>query len=74
MWHGLNMSMAEIMREVADWPAERQNELAAYLLHLRLEKDSAWRSEMTRRIDDKNASNWVSLAEWKKAAEAHQEE
>jgi hypothetical protein len=31
--------MAEIMREVADWPAERQNELAAFLLHLRLEKE-----------------------------------
>jgi hypothetical protein len=64
--------MAEIMREVADWPSERQNELAAYLLHLRLEKDSAWRSEMTRRIDDKDPDNWVSLPEWKKACEANE--
>jgi anti-sigma-K factor RskA len=63
------MSMAEIMRDVADWPSKRQNELAACLLHLRLENDSAWRSEMTRRIDDKNQANWVSLPEWKKASE-----
>jgi hypothetical protein len=62
------MSMAEIMREVADWPSDRQNELAAFLLHLRLEKQPAWRSEMTRRIDDKNPANWVSLPEWKKSA------
>jgi hypothetical protein len=67
------MSMAEIMREVAGWPAERQNELAAFLLHLRLEKDNARRSEMTRRIDDKNPDNWVTLAEWKKASAVNEE-
>jgi hypothetical protein len=68
------MSMAEIMREVAEWPAERQHELAAFLLHLRLEKDSAWRSEMARRIDDKDASNWISLPDWKKAAAGSKEQ
>ena len=55
------MSMAEIMREVAELPVNRQNELAAYLLHLRLQQDAAWRTEMTRRIDDKDTSRWVSL-------------
>jgi len=55
------MNMAELMRELASLPVERQNELAAYLLHLRLQHDPAWRTEMTRRIDDKTASNWVSL-------------
>ena len=53
--------MAEIMREVAELPVNRQNELAAYLLHLRLQQDAAWRTEMTRRIDDKDTSRWVSL-------------
>ena len=55
------MSMAELMREVADWPRMRQNKLAAYLLHLRLREDSGWRTEMTRRIDDHNPKNWVRL-------------
>ncbi len=59
------MSMAEIMREVADLPVEQQNELAAYLLHLRLKNDAAWRAEMTRRIDDKNPADWVALEDWK---------
>ncbi|MBI5774950.1 MAG: hypothetical protein HZA89_14570 [Verrucomicrobia bacterium] len=60
------MNMAELMREVASLPTERQNELAAYLLHLRLQQDSTWRSEMTRRIDDRTPGKWVALADWKK--------
>lgn len=60
------MSMAELMREVAALPQERQNELAAFLLHLRLQHDSAWKAEMSRRIDDQDPSHWVSLEDWKK--------
>ena len=60
------MNMAELMREVAGLPAEQRNELAAYLLHLRLAQDPAWRAEMTRRIDDQNPANWVLLEDWKK--------
>jgi hypothetical protein len=60
------MNMAELMREVAALPQERQNELAAFLLHLRLQHDSAWKAEMTRRIDDKDSSRWVNLDDWKK--------
>ena len=43
-----------------------QNELAAYLLHLRLERDPIWRTEMTRRIDDRSLGQWMPLADWKK--------
>jgi len=60
------MNMAELMREVAGLPNERQHELAAYLLHLRLQRDPVWRSEMTRRIDDRTPGNWVALDDWKK--------
>ena len=66
------MTMAELMREVASLPAERQNELAAYLLHLRLQHDAVWRSEMTRRIDDHTPSNWVKLEDWKKESGANE--
>jgi hypothetical protein len=55
------MSLAELMRAVANLPTDQQKELAAFLLHLRLQQDSAWRAEMTRRIDDTNPANWVSL-------------
>lgn len=65
-WQRAAMSMAELMREVSNLPAEQQKELAAYLLHLRLQHDTAWRSEMTRRIDDRTPGNWVDLQDWKK--------
>jgi hypothetical protein len=57
--------MAELMRVVVELPAQQQNELAAFLLHLRLQHDAAWRTEMTRRIDDKDTTHWVSLENWK---------
>lgn len=60
------MSMAELMRAVAELPEGQQNELAAFLLHLRLQQDPAWRAEMAKRIDDKAPGHWVALEEWKK--------
>ncbi len=59
------MSMAELMRAVSGLPPAQQNELAAFLLHLRLQHDPAWRTEMTRRIDDRDPARWVSLEDWK---------
>ena len=58
--------MAELMRVVATLPAQQQQELAAFLLHLRMRDDPAWRAEMTRKIDDKNPANWVLLEDLKK--------
>jgi len=58
--------MAELMRTIAELPSKQQNELAAFLLHLRLQHDPAWRSEMTHRIDDRNPKNWVSLEDLKR--------
>jgi hypothetical protein len=60
------MSMAELMRAVASLPAAQQNELAAFLLHLRLQHDPAWRTEMAQRIDGQDPANWTTLEDWKK--------
>jgi hypothetical protein len=60
------MKMADLMRRVAALPQARQDELAAYLLHLRLQQDPVWKKEMTRRIDDSTPGKWTSLAKWKK--------
>jgi hypothetical protein len=59
------MSMAELMRVVAGLPAQQQKELAAFLLHLRLQHDTAWQTEMARRIDNEDPSKWVTLEDWK---------
>ena len=63
------MNMAELMREVSNLPDEQRKELAAYLLHLRLQHDTAWRGEMTHRIDDRTPANWMDLQDWKKEVE-----
>jgi hypothetical protein len=60
------MSMAELMRVVAGLSPEQQQELAAFLFHLRLRQDPEWRAEMARRIDDGEPSHWTSLEDWKK--------
>jgi len=65
--------MAQLMREIASLPVEQQNELAAFLLHLRLQHDAEWRTEMTRRIDESTPENWVSLEDWKKELSASEE-
>ena len=68
------MSMAELMRAVASLPAEQQNELAAFLVHLRLRHDPAWRAEMTRRVDDNEPTHWTTLEDWKTELAASGEE
>ena len=65
-WHPNYMSMAELMRTVVSLPAEQETELAAFLLHLRLQPDPAWPTEMSRRIDDTNPESSVALEDWKK--------
>lgn len=42
---------------------EQQDQLAAYLVHLRHQRDSRIREEITARIDDKDPGKWVSLGE-----------
>jgi len=68
------MSMAEVMRAISGWPRAHQNKLAAYLLHLRLRNDTAWRAEMTRRIDDRNPENWVRLEDLTKSLKGRRRE
>ena len=51
------------MRDVAELPPQAQQQMASYLVQLRLQQDDEWRREMARKIDDKNPANWVSLEE-----------
>ncbi|MGV3755806.1 MAG: hypothetical protein ACO1QS_10530 [Verrucomicrobiota bacterium] len=66
------MKMADLMREVSGLPIQQQNELAAYLLHLRLAQDPSWHGEMARRLDNKSSDGWVLLEDWKKELNSDQ--
>lgn len=57
------MSLQEIKSELAEMPEQQQDHLAAYLVHLRHQRDAVTRREITSSIDDKNPDHWVSLGE-----------
>ena len=59
------MSLDQIKKEVADLPLEQQDHLAAFLVHLRHQRDPNVRHEITKGISDQNPENWLSLNELK---------
>jgi hypothetical protein len=59
------VSVEQIKAELVDMPQEQQDQLAAFLVHLRHQRDPNVRREITNRIDDHNPANWLSLSELK---------
>lgn len=57
------MSLEAIKAEMAELPSEQQDHLAAYLVHLRHQRDAQVAREIANRIDDKEPKNWLSLNE-----------
>ena len=66
------MDLRVVEREVASWSPEDQDRLAAYLTVLRLKRSPNHTQELTRRLDDRDPANWVSLAEVKALRESHE--
>ncbi len=57
------MDLEVVEKEVASWSPEDQDRLAAYLTVLRLKRSSDHAHELTRRLEDRDPANWVSLDE-----------
>lgn len=57
------MSLEDIKSQVAEMPQNQLDHLAAYLVHLRHQRDRTAHQDITARIDDKNPTHWVSPAE-----------
>lgn len=57
------MDLEVVEKEVATWVPEDQDRLAAYLTVLRLKRSPDHTRELTRRLDDRDPANWVSLDE-----------
>jgi hypothetical protein len=55
------MSLQEIKSGLAELPQEQQDHLAAYLVHLRHQRDAGLHREIAARLDDKNPNHWVSI-------------
>jgi hypothetical protein len=57
------MDLEVVEKEVASWAPEEQDRLAAFLTVLRLKRTPAHVQELTRRLDDRNPTNWVGMDE-----------
>ena len=54
------MSVQEIKEKLAALPRNEQDEVIAYLFHLRHEHDRDYQSQTGRRLGDEDASHWLS--------------
>jgi TorA maturation chaperone TorD len=59
------MTMEQIKEKLASMPEEQQDHLAAYMVHLRHLRDPLARQEITRKIDDREPSHWISVEQLK---------
>lgn len=57
------MDLEVVEKEVASWAPEEQDRLAAFLTVLRLKRTPGPVQELTRRLDDRDPTHWVSLDE-----------
>ena len=62
----LYVSYKEIKSGVAELPEEQQDQLAAFLVHLRHQRDAASRHEISSLLNDKDPGHWASVDQLRK--------
>ena len=50
-----------VKREIASLEPKAQDEIAAFLVHLRNKRDPEYSRELERRLDDRDKKNWMRL-------------
>lgn len=60
------MSLAQLKQEAVELSPAEQGELMAFLASIQVAEDDELRAELTRKIDDTNPANWVSLDDLQK--------
>jgi hypothetical protein len=58
------VSVQEIKEQLAALPQKEQDEVAAWLFHLRHLNDTAYQKALSRRLEDKDTSHWLSPDEF----------
>jgi hypothetical protein len=64
------MSVDELKKTVATLSLGEQNELTAFLFHLRHRGDVAYQATLNARMDDKDQSHWLTPEEFEKRLDA----
>ena len=65
VYYSYRVSLENIKTEIASMPQDHQDQLAAYLVHLRHQRDPKIPAEIRNRIEDKDPANWLSLDDLK---------
>ena len=66
------MSVQEIKKELAALPRTEQDEVIAYLFHLRHGHDKDYEGRINRRLNDKNPAHWLSPDEFERELDKKQ--
>ncbi len=53
------MSVQELKDQIAALPLEAQNELMAFMFHIRHREDSPYASAVAKRVEDKDSAHWL---------------
>jgi len=64
------MSVEELKKTVATLSPREQNELSAFLFHLRHRGDAAYQATLVARMGDKDPSHWLTPEEFEKRLDA----
>ena len=64
------MSLNQLKERVVELTAQERRQLMAFMVALETEQDEQFRSELARKIDDRNPANWVELDELEKRLSA----
>jgi hypothetical protein len=55
------MTVEQIKEELSKLPEAQQDHVVAYVVHLRRMRDPSTRQELSRRMDDREPSHWISV-------------
>ena len=59
------MNLAVVQKEIEAWSPEDQDQLAAYLTVLRMQRSPEHADELNRRLSDRDPNHWLTLSELK---------
>ena len=59
------MTVDQIKEEVSNLPETQQDQLVAYVVHLRHMRDASTRQELNRRMGDRDPAHWISVDQLK---------
>jgi hypothetical protein len=64
------MSVEELKKALTSLSAGEQNEISAFLFHLRHRTDDAFQKELTSRMADKEPAHWLTPEEFERRLDA----